>query len=220
MPDLSQAVPAKDLKQWHSPSSRNDAIDTLIHGVDRYNPGNLPMMEDYLREQMEQGEQDLLANLAILKLYQFNPQLSNPEIIINILTQALSSTVHGPDFNLCLSLLREPLAILADTDGDEGDGGLETVMPWLQNLHNLTRSCQFTSFWKEFNSSSEPAQLFKEQYAPRHPHLIPTFRHLFATSIASCFRKVNLTHIQEWLDLPQSEVGEIGRASCRERVSR
>jgi len=26
------------------------------------------MMEDYLREQMEQGEQDLLANLAVLKL--------------------------------------------------------------------------------------------------------------------------------------------------------
>ena len=39
-----------------------------LMGVDRYNPGNLPMMEDYLREQMEQGEQDLLANLAILKL--------------------------------------------------------------------------------------------------------------------------------------------------------
>jgi hypothetical protein len=35
MPDLSQAVPAKDLKQWHSPSSRNEAIDTLIHGVGR-----------------------------------------------------------------------------------------------------------------------------------------------------------------------------------------
>jgi hypothetical protein len=34
--------------------------------------------------------------------------MSNPEIIVNILTQALSSTVHGPDFNLCLSLLREP----------------------------------------------------------------------------------------------------------------
>ena len=33
MPDLSQAVPSKDLKQWHSPSSRSEAIDTLIHGV-------------------------------------------------------------------------------------------------------------------------------------------------------------------------------------------
>jgi translation initiation factor 3 subunit K len=107
-----------------------------------------------------------------MERYQFNPQLSNPEIIINILTQALSSTVHGPDFNLCLSLLREPSvrdslvkkketdrqAILADTDGDEGDGGLELVMPWLQNLHHLTRSCQFTSFWKEFNSNSDAAQ--------------------------------------------------------------
>jgi translation initiation factor 3 subunit K len=36
--------------------------------VDRYNPGNLHMMEEYLRDQMEQGEEDLLANLAILKL--------------------------------------------------------------------------------------------------------------------------------------------------------
>ena len=43
-------------------------------------------------------------------------------------------------------------------------------------------------------------------YLPRHPHLVPTFRHLFATSIASCFRKVNTSHIQEWLDLPQGEV--------------
>lgn len=37
--------------------------------VDRYNPGNLPMMEDYLRDQMEQGEHDMLVNLAILKLF-------------------------------------------------------------------------------------------------------------------------------------------------------
>ena len=27
------------------------------------------MMEDYLRDQMEQGEHDMLVNLAILKLY-------------------------------------------------------------------------------------------------------------------------------------------------------
>ena len=33
MPDLSQVVPAKDLKEWHSPASRSEAIDTLIHGV-------------------------------------------------------------------------------------------------------------------------------------------------------------------------------------------
>jgi hypothetical protein len=56
-------------------------------------------------------------------------------------------------------------AILHDTDGDEGDGGLESVMPWLQELHNLTRSCQFSKFWAEFNGSSEPAQ--RKLHLPR-----------------------------------------------------
>ena len=80
-------------------------------------------MEEYFDTQIRDGEYDLLANLAILKLsvvpalsrrssahdrYQFNPQMSNPDVIINILLKSLSSTVQGPDFNLCLSLLREP----------------------------------------------------------------------------------------------------------------
>lgn len=80
-------------------------------------------MEEYLGTQVAGEDYDLLANLAILKLsalpldqwrgeltsrYQFNPQMSNPDSIINILLKSLSATIHGPDFNLCLSLLREP----------------------------------------------------------------------------------------------------------------
>lgn len=49
-------------------------------------------------------------------------------------------------------------AILHDTDGEEGDGALELVMPWLQALHEKIRTCQFSAFWKEFNGSSEAAQ--------------------------------------------------------------
>jgi hypothetical protein len=49
-------------------------------------------------------------------------------------------------------------AILRDTDGEEGDGSLELVMPWLQTLHEKIRTCQFSAFWKEFNGSSEAAQ--------------------------------------------------------------
>lgn len=49
-------------------------------------------------------------------------------------------------------------AILHDTDGEEGDGGLELVMPWLQQLHENVRACQFSKFWAEFNGSSEAAQ--------------------------------------------------------------
>lgn len=79
----SQAVPAKDLTEWHTPQSRTEPMHDLIHGVgellfllrlkcangvDRYNPTNLPFMEDYLQSQVTSGEYDLLANLAILKL--------------------------------------------------------------------------------------------------------------------------------------------------------
>lgn len=35
---------------------------------DRYNPTNLSWMEEYLAQQVRDGEYDLLANLAILKL--------------------------------------------------------------------------------------------------------------------------------------------------------
>ncbi|GFZ45285.1 Eukaryotic translation initiation factor 3 subunit K [Saitozyma sp. JCM 24511] len=204
MPDLSNAVPTKDLKEWHTPSSRSEVIHELIHGVDRYNPSNLSWMEENLQSQVRDGEYDLFANLAILKLYQFNPQLSNPEAIINILLKALSATVHGPDFNLCLAVLREPSAILHDIDSDEQS--LVAVMPFLQKLHELVRTCQFTKFWSEWNGGSEAAQILRESYAPQHAHLVDSFRVLFATSIASCFSRVRLAQLARWLDLPENEV--------------
>ncbi|ORX40157.1 armadillo-type protein [Kockovaella imperatae] len=204
MVDATQAVPQKSLKQWHSPDSRQEVIHELIHGVDRYNPSNLPYMEEYLSSQIKDGEYDLLANLAILKLYQFNPQMSNPEVIINILLKSLSATVHGPDFNLCLSLLREPAAILHDIESDEQS--LITVMPLLQELHTLLRTCQFTAFWKTLNGDEEGAQILRQQYLPQQPHLESSLRILIATSIASCFSRVPIARLSNWINLSSSDL--------------
>lgn len=44
-------------------------IGMLTALLDRYNPTNLSFMEEYLGQQVANGEYDLLANLAILKLY-------------------------------------------------------------------------------------------------------------------------------------------------------
>ena len=41
---------------------------TVSFFPDRYNPSNLPYMEEYLSTQIKEGQYDLLANLAILKL--------------------------------------------------------------------------------------------------------------------------------------------------------
>ncbi|TYJ58881.1 eukaryotic translation initiation factor 3 subunit K [Cryptococcus floricola] len=200
------ATTPKSLRQWHSPSARPEVIHELIHGVDRYNPSNLPFMEEYLATQVKEGQYDLLAYLAILKLYQFNPQHSNPDVIINILIKALSATVAGPDFNLCLQMLREPSAILQDIESE--DEALVVVFPYLQNLHELSRSCQFTKFWAEINSNSEAANALRTRYLPQHSAPLDSFRFVFSTSIASCFRRISLSQLGRWLDLPQDQVVE------------
>jgi len=89
-----------------NPSFRPDVIQSLIDGVDRYNPDNISILEEYLSTQLQNEEYDLMANLAILKLYQFNPHLVNEVIINNILVKSLTA-IPNPDFNLCLYLLQE-----------------------------------------------------------------------------------------------------------------
>lgn len=51
-----------------NPSFRPDVIQSLIDGVDRYNPDNVSILEEYLSTQLQNEEYDLMANLAILKL--------------------------------------------------------------------------------------------------------------------------------------------------------
>lgn len=127
-------------------------------------------------------------------------------MILNILIKSLSSTVHGPDFNLCLSLLREPSAILSDIDSED-ETFLQT-MPFLQQLHDLVRTCQFTKFWTLFNSSSDAARILRENpsYFPAHKGLEEKFRYEFASSIAASFRNVKVAQLQRWLNLKDAEV--------------
>ncbi|WVR06293.1 eukaryotic translation initiation factor 3 subunit K [Kwoniella sp. DSM 27419] len=209
---MVSAVPAKNLADWHSPSTRPEVIHELIHGVDRYNPSNLPFMEEYLQQQVKDGQYDILANLAILKLYQFNAQHSNPDVIINILLKALSATVHGPDFNLCLGILREPSAILHDIESE--DDSLVVVMPLLEKLHGLSRTCQFTKFWKELNGESEAANILRTRYLPQHAAPFDALRSIFSASMAASFSRITLAQLGRWLDLSPEDTkawaGKVG----------
>lgn len=51
-----------------APAQRPQAIQTLIDSVERYNPANVEVLEDYLATQCKNNEYDLEANLALLKL--------------------------------------------------------------------------------------------------------------------------------------------------------
>ncbi|KAK0555739.1 hypothetical protein OC846_001610, partial [Tilletia horrida] len=136
------AAGSSSASQWVAPSSRPEHIHQLISGVDRYNPQNLETLHDYLASQLDNGTYDCLANLAILKLYQFNPSDFNYVVVINILLKALISAPL-PDFQLCLALLGEaafspnfPAQSQSqaqnnddDDDDEDGDGEKKKAAP-------------------------------------------------------------------------------------------
>lgn len=91
------------------------------------------MIEDYVREQAAQNTYDLEANLAALKLYQFNPVMLKMDITYTILLKALTNLPHT-DFTLCKCLLLP--AQMQD----------ETVQEII-NFASVLEGCNFEQFW-------------------------------------------------------------------------
>lgn len=99
----------------------------------RYNPNHISNFEDYVREQAAQNTYNLEANLALLKLYQFNPSLQNLDITYTILLKALTN-LPRTDFSLCKCLLLP--AQMQD----------ETVQEII-NFASVLEACNFEQFW-------------------------------------------------------------------------
>jgi len=110
-----------------------DAVAMMLRGIDRYNPGNLEALECYVEVQCEKGDYDLEANLAILKLYQFNPTCYNTDVVVQILLKALNNLPHN-DLVLCKSLI----------DPAKFD---EKIIDKIMQLHDCLETCNFTKAW-------------------------------------------------------------------------
>jgi translation initiation factor 3 subunit K len=114
-------------------------------------------LEEYLDTQIKDGRHDLFANLAILKLYQFNPNMSNTKVVIDILILSLVSprTIDSPDYSLTQSLAldRPSQAMLKQQNYDDEDDAsahvdeIELVSPFLQKCWALLKECRFREFW-------------------------------------------------------------------------
>lgn len=76
----------------------------IYYKLYRYNPENLSALEQYVDAQVAEDTYDLEANLAILKLYQFNPTCFKTEYVVSILLKALANLPHT-DFILCKCLI-------------------------------------------------------------------------------------------------------------------
>lgn len=115
-------------------------VAQMLKGIDRYNPENLVKLENYVQIQASENMYDLEANLAVLKLYQFNPASFKKEVVVQILLKALTNLPHT-DFVLCKCLI----------DQDKlADPAIQLPL----NLHNLLEMCEFQRFWQAIMSKS------------------------------------------------------------------
>jgi len=184
---------------WTAPASRPELIENLVSGVDRYNPSNVTILEDYLYHQIRSEEYDCLANLAILKLYQFNPDIYNPDVVVNILLKALTATPL-PDFNLCISLLDERPPF---SSSDEPDP-LPTLLPLLKNLQNLLYRCRFPAFWQIYNS--DECEVLRDNYTIEAVGFENAIRQVAVRAVKATFTSITPQRLGSYVNLDNGDL--------------
>ncbi|EEC14082.1 conserved hypothetical protein [Ixodes scapularis] len=101
---MASFVPDYSPMGMTNPESMRMQVAQMLKGIDRYNPENLIKLENYVQIQATENMYDLEANLAVLKLYQFNPSNFKHDVVATILLKALTNLPHT-DFVLCKCLI-------------------------------------------------------------------------------------------------------------------
>lgn len=126
--------------------------------------------------------------------YQFNGELYNPDVIINILIKALTACPL-PDFNLCISLLDDRINT---TQLDEPDP-LPAILPVLKTLHNLLYRCRFPAFWQTYRS--EELDHLRENYTVEISGFENAIRAVALRAVKATFTRINAERLGSYLDL-------------------
>ncbi|XP_074644429.1 eukaryotic translation initiation factor 3 subunit K-like [Tubulanus polymorphus] len=164
-------------------------VAALLRGIDRYNPENLATLERYVDLQCKDKTYDLEANLAVLKLYQFNPSHFQTSVASQILLKALTNMPHT-DFTLCKCLIdiirlkEEPLIRIVE-------------------LHDLLETCQFREFWNalhEYPDLIMGISAFEDSIRKFVCHVISiTYQSISQTNLQVLLGYVSETETQQWV---------------------
>ncbi|KAK4611555.1 Eukaryotic translation initiation factor 3 subunit K [Fulvia fulva] len=188
---------------------RPENIDTILNGLDRYNPETTTIFQEYVAGQCESQTYDCYANLALLKLYQFNPHLTRDETAINILVKSLT-VFPSPDFSLALALL-PPYVLQTTTDksGPPSSGSLAEAVQHLSLLHNALNNAQYSQFWEILSDDDVYADLTADVVG-----LEDTMRVRIAVVVSQCMQEVGKEVLAGWLNLQGEKFENFIRDVC------
>ncbi|KAI9777688.1 MAG: hypothetical protein M1839_008607 [Geoglossum umbratile] len=188
---------------------RPEYIENILNGLDRYNPETTTVFQDYVTQQCEDRTYDCYANLALLKLYQFNPHLTRDETITNILVKALT-VFPNPDFSLCLHLLPPHILITPQHNNNPTtDAPLSEAVQKLNVLSNHLAAAQYTAFWQTLDSDDLYADLVAD---------VSGFEELMrvriAVTVSQAVREIERSVLEGWLSLQGAEFERFVREVC------
>jgi translation initiation factor 3 subunit K len=126
--------------------------------------------------------------------YQFNPDLYNPDVAINIFIKALTASPL-PDFNLCISLLDERPT---NTTLDEPDP-LPVILPILKGLHDLLYRCRFPKFWEIYRS--DQLETLRDNYTVECVGFEDSVREVVIRAVKAAFTRIGTERLSSYLDL-------------------
>ena len=131
--------------------------------------------------------------------YQFNHDLYNPDVVINILIKALLASPL-PDFNLCISLLddRPPNATLDEPDP------LPSLLPVLNDLYALLQQCKFPAFWDLFHSESLDS--LRDNYTVECVGFEDAIRDVAIRAVQATFTRIGTERLSSYLNLTGSSI--------------
>lgn len=133
--------------------------------------------------------------------YQFNTELYNPDVVINILIKALTASPL-PDFNLCVSLLDErPI----NATLDEPDP-LPTLLPVLRGLHDLLFRCRFPAFWDIYRS--DDLESLRDNYTVEVAGFDNAVRKVVIRAVQAAFTRISTSRLGSYLALTGTLLNE------------
>ncbi|QIX00392.1 hypothetical protein AMS68_005909 [Peltaster fructicola] len=186
---------------------RPENIDAILNGLDRYNPETTGVFHDYVAQQCENQTYDCYANLALLKLYQFNPHLARDETITNILVKSLT-VFPSPDFSLCLSLLPTHVLVAREQQKSLSTGSLAEAVQQLSTLHSQLNNAQYTDFWSSLDGD-ETADLVADVQGFEE-----VMKVRIAVVVSQCMQEVDRSTLESWLNLNSAKFDKFVQEVC------
>ncbi|BFZ59226.1 Golgi transport complex subunit 3 [Saitoella coloradoensis] len=207
MPSRTQAdsIAAHASGLGERPECRSDLIQSLVDGVDRYNPDNVTVFEDYLAQQCQDGTYDCLANLALLKLSSI---ATNSTLTSSRTSNAPtpSSSPWPPSRNpTSPSTSTSSPHVLVSTSTDS----LSEAVQKLQALNAALSSASYAKFWEIYNSDDLYADLVADCAG-----FEAAIRRGVARTTAQASRVVSKSVLGSWTNLKGDELENWAKDVC------